>query len=55
MCQVGMMRSGRLLEEGSPNDLVARYQAPTLETLFLRLCCHDDMDNHKIGRVSELS
>ena len=33
--RVGMMRSGKLLAEGAPDDLIAKYQKPTLEEIFL--------------------
>ena len=33
--RVGMMRSGKLLAEGAPDDLIAKYQRPTLEEIFL--------------------
>ena len=33
--RVGMMRSGKLLAEGAPNDLLQKYQKPTLESIFL--------------------
>ena len=33
--RVGMMRSGKLLAEGAPEDLIAKYQKPTLEEIFL--------------------
>ena len=39
--RVGMMRFGKLLEEGTPDDLMARYQKPNLEDVFLELCLRD--------------
>ena len=41
---VGMMRFGRLLAEGSPADLLERYDLPNLEDVFLNLCLMDDVD-----------
>ena len=41
---VGMMRFGRLLAEGSPADLLDRYNLPNLEDVFLNLCLTDDVD-----------
>jgi len=35
---VGLMRGGKLLEEGAPADLIAKYSVPTLEDVFLYLC-----------------
>ncbi|KAF7488872.1 ABC transporter G family member 20 [Sarcoptes scabiei] len=34
----GIMRDGRMLEEGTPNNLINRYQQTTLEEVFLHLC-----------------
>ena len=39
---VGMMRSGRLLAEAPPDRLLAQYQKPNLEAVFLHLCLSDD-------------
>lgn len=36
-----MMRSGRLLVEESPDSLLNRYQLPSLEEVFLKLCIKD--------------
>ena len=36
--RVGMMRAGRLLAENSPARLVATYNQPSLEAVFLALC-----------------
>jgi len=38
-----MMRLGRLLDEGNPEELLLRYQSLTLEDAFLQLC-HKDGD-----------
>lgn len=35
---VGLMRYGRLLAEGKPDDLMAQYGKDTLEDTFLSLC-----------------
>lgn len=38
------MRNGRLLEEGEPNALMAKYQTSTVEQVFLMLCsCQDGL------------
>lgn len=39
-----MMRSGRLLAEESPENLLKDYRLPTLEDVFLKLCMKD-VDN----------
>ena len=36
-----MMRSGKLLDEGAPNDLLEKYNKPNLEDVFLGLCQKD--------------
>ena len=38
---VGMMRFGRLLAEAPPDRLLAQYQKPNLEAVFLHLCLED--------------
>ncbi|KZS17644.1 ABC protein, subfamily ABCH [Daphnia magna] len=38
---IGMMRSGRLLVEESPDSLLNHYQLPSLEEVFLKLCIKD--------------
>lgn len=38
---VGLMRQGRLLEENSPDQLMAQYNLDTLEDVFLKLCMSD--------------
>ncbi|EFX78468.1 ABC protein, subfamily ABCH [Daphnia pulex] len=38
---IGMMRSGRLLAEESPENLLKNYGLPTLEEVFLKLCMGD--------------
>nr|CAH0102200.1 unnamed protein product [Daphnia galeata] len=39
---IGMMRSGRLLTEDSPDDLLRDYNLPSLENVFLKLCMNDE-------------
>ena len=41
---VGMMRSGRLLAEDAPSNLLERYGETSLESVFLKLCLADDDD-----------
>lgn len=38
---VGIMRNGKLMEEGAPNDLLLKYRETNLENVFLRLCQTD--------------
>ena len=37
-----MMRSGRLLVEESPENLLGRHRLTSLEDVFLKLCMKDD-------------
>ena len=37
-----MMRSGRLLAENSPQNLLNNYRLSSLEDVFLKLCMRDD-------------
>ncbi len=46
-----MMRSGRLLAEESPDTLLAQYNLPTLEDVFLKLCMKDDVENRDEDRT----
>ena len=39
---VGFMRNGRILEEGQPDELIGRYEARTLEDVFLKLCTRQE-------------
>ena len=40
---VGMMRHGRLLTQGAPDDLLRQYQRTTLEDVFLDLCMRQEV------------
>ena len=35
---VGFLREGRLIAEGSPDNLMEMFNAPSLEKVFLGLC-----------------
>ncbi len=35
--RIGLMRAGRLIEEGTPQELKNRYSVPTIEEVFLKL------------------
>ena len=39
------MRSGRLLAEAPPLDLMKAHSLPTLEDVFLKLCERDQVDD----------
>lgn len=46
--KVGMMRFGKLLAEGAPEELLERYEKPNLEDVFLALCMQDgDLETTK--------
>ena len=49
------MRFGRLLAEGSPADLLDRYNMPNLEDVFLNLCLSDDIDEEGKQKSPERS
>uniref|UniRef100_A0A0P6D3Z3 ABC transporter G family member n=1 Tax=Daphnia magna TaxID=35525 RepID=A0A0P6D3Z3_9CRUS len=42
---IGMMRSGRLLVQDSPENLLNNYRALSLEDVFLKVCIKDDGKN----------
>lgn len=37
------MRSGKLIEEGSPQDILHKYNTDTLESAFLTLCRSEEI------------
>ena len=43
--QIGMMRTGRLLTEDSPQNLLAVHNMTSLEDVFLKLCMKNDVSN----------
>lgn len=45
---IGLMRSGRLLAEDSPANLLKVHQCISLEEVFLRLCMKDKATNNAI-------
>lgn len=46
--RVGMMRFGKLLAEGAPDELLERYEKPNLDDVFLTLCMQDgDLETTK--------
>lgn len=40
--RVGLLRNGRLLAEDDPKRMMAMYQEPNLEAVFLKLCTVED-------------
>ena len=51
--QVSMMRSGRLLVEDSPKNLLVFHEMTTLEDVFLKLCIKDVEESSKETRKEE--
>ena len=42
-------RLGKLLAEGTPNDLIEEYEKPALEDVFLHLCMQDgDLETTRV-------
>lgn len=39
------MRNGILVEEGPPQQILAKYNTDTLEECFLIACCKQDTNN----------
>lgn len=44
--KVGLMRNGQIIEEGSPQYILLKYDTDTLEAAFLTLCCNQE--NNKV-------
>jgi len=44
--QIGLMRSGRLLAEDSPQHLLANHNLTSLEDVFLKLCMKENADQN---------
>ncbi|XP_057380012.1 ABC transporter G family member 20-like [Daphnia carinata] len=44
---IGLMRSGRLLAEDSPDNLLINYNLSSLEDVFLKLCMKDEGNNQE--------
>ncbi|XP_025415790.1 ABC transporter G family member 23-like isoform X1 [Sipha flava] len=47
--RVGLMRSGIIVEEGSPQDILYRYGTDSLESAFLTICCNQQL-NKKVEK-----
>ncbi|XP_060841435.1 ABC transporter G family member 23-like isoform X1 [Rhopalosiphum padi] len=39
---IGLMRNGVLVDEGSPQEIMFKYEADSLESAFLKLCSYQD-------------
>ncbi|XP_065560210.1 ABC transporter G family member 20-like isoform X2 [Artemia franciscana] len=52
---IGMMRSGRLLAEESPQTLLSIYNLPSLEDVFLRLCMVDVSSKNNAATISVIT
>eukprot|EP00045_Choanoeca_perplexa_P002853 m.27042 g.27042 ORF g.27042 m.27042 type:complete len:235 (-) comp11744_c0_seq2:860-1564(-) len=50
---VGMMRSGVLLAEAPPMDLMSRFAKPTLEDVFLQLCRTDNRADATVPAIND--
>lgn len=46
-----MMRSGKILVEDSPNQLMTAHNVLTLDEVFLKLSIEDDGQNKNINKV----
>ena len=46
---ISCSRLGKLLAEGTPNDLIEEYEKPALEDVFLHLCMQDgDLETTRV-------
>lgn len=43
--RIGLMRNGKLIEEGTPSDLLSKYKVKNVEELFLLLSGDDEIDD----------
>ena len=50
-----MMRSGRLLTEDSPENLLSKHNLSSLEDVFLKLCMKNDVDDGNSPAVPSTS
>jgi ABC-type multidrug transport system ATPase subunit/ABC-type multidrug transport system permease subunit len=46
---VGLMRNGRMLDQGSPDEIMRKTGQKTLEEAFLRICREDEKNEEKNG------
>ena len=42
--RIGLMREGRLIEEGTPQELKDKYNVGTIEEIFIMLSGDDKID-----------
>ncbi|KAL1396672.1 hypothetical protein pipiens_010361 [Culex pipiens pipiens] len=50
---IGLMRGGKFLAEESPADLLAKYQAETLEDVFLKLAVLQNMGKRRRSSIAQ--
>ncbi|XP_027196886.2 ABC transporter G family member 20-like isoform X3 [Dermatophagoides pteronyssinus] len=43
--RIGMMRGGRMIEEGMPKSLYSKYNETNLETIFIHICTQKPTEN----------
>lgn len=53
--QIGLMRNGKLLDEGCPSLLMAKYSCNTVEEVFLLLSAEQETKVQKLPVVNTLS
>lgn len=49
--RIGMMRGGRMIEEGMPKTLYNKYQETNLETIFIHICTQKPTENEIKDKV----
>jgi len=42
--RIGLMRAGKLIEEGAPDEIKRRYLANTIEEVFIKLSSEEAVD-----------
>lgn len=51
--QIGLMRGGKLLAEESPSDLLRKYNADSLEDVFLKLSVLQNMGKRRRSSIAK--
>ena len=51
--QIGFMRSGRILVEGSPAKIKSRFGRPSLDDVFFTICTEDEGERGKAGDTTD--
>lgn len=52
LLQIGLMRSGRLLAEESPQTLLTMYRCSNLEDVFLKLSRKQGASNNELAELN---